>query len=414
MTLLLVMAANAVGLWPFDDELSYCRGDSASPPHQASLWHDGFPSATTPAALCEGSVVEQNDGTICIDGRLTYAQIAEALGRPTFAPAASSISINGHLTGGSANFVFGAEAAFLYDFVKNFRVDGIKYDAGPDLTNKLLAASSGQIDGVCLKPDFAMPRSAFYSISSQWLPASAPLPEDALTGASLAFFSLHSVVVERHTQSETDGTSWGASLGMRLFNAIAGIPLPSFVVSAVPGFLSLTGLLRLAMIGGTFSLDSAPQPLLAPGLAIENVQIDTEWSTFVAAVQGGLFRDAAALPLSFGVVVKKIVPAANATGCWSVPTAAIDIQAPVGEGPNLDEYTDAVVWPRLAAIGSVGLHFGKRLPAGSRLLRSALDKYSSCGAETGLSINPAACYHPMCERAEAATEFVYPSSYYAA
>ena len=109
----MTLVAGAVGLWPFDDELSYCRGGS-SPPHQASLWHDGFPSATTPAALCEGSVVEQNDGTICIDGRLTYAQIAEALGRPTFAPAASSISINGHLTGGSANFVFGAEAAFLY------------------------------------------------------------------------------------------------------------------------------------------------------------------------------------------------------------------------------------------------------------------------------------------------------------
>ena len=65
-----------------------------------------------------------------------------------------------------------------------------------------------------------MPRPAFYSISSQWLPASAPLPEDALTGASLAFFSLHSVVVERHTQSETGGTSWGASLGMRLFNTV--------------------------------------------------------------------------------------------------------------------------------------------------------------------------------------------------
>ncbi len=112
-----------------------------------------------------------------------------------------------------------------------------------------------------------------------------------------------------------------------------------------------------------------------------------------------------------GVVIKKITPAPSSVGCWSEPTAAIDLQMPVGQGAELDAYVDGVLLPALAAEGTVGLHFGKRVPAQSAVLRAALETYGRCGVQ--LSLSPPVCYHPLCSRTEHPSAFEYPQPYFA-
>ena len=73
--------------------------------------------------------------------------------------------------------------------------------------------------------------------------------------------------------------------------------------------------------------------------------------------------------------------------------------------------SNQVLYPALSAIGTVGLHFGKRVPAGSPVLTAALDKYAQCGVALGLS--PADCYHPLCSRTVTPSAFKYPLPYFA-
>lgn len=412
-------------LHSFFNPVVACRGIGA-PPHQSGLWHEGFPGLRTPTALCEGTIDVQGDGTICVTGRVTYEQIVLATGRPTFSPAAPTISINGHMVTGSANVVLGPEARFLYDFVKSYTVDGVVYSAGPTMLDNLLAASRGTIDGVCLDGSFAPYGPPGYKIAStRWGPGNVNIGE--FTNANLVFVSSHSVVAEFHTAADPwagwndgffgmllrppllGGSSWSEAVGMWLFNTIANIPVPSVITSAIPGYLGITGVFRCLLVGGTFGLEEYPLPLVAPPAAVENIQVDTEWSTLITAMNAGLFSSPT-IPFNLGIVIKKIQPGGD-NSCWTVPAAAIDVQAPIGQSDLLDQYVEGVLHPALSAIGSVGLHFGKRLPAGSNVLQSALDKYAGCGA--AVDLEPAnGCYHPMCTRTATPTAFEYPAQYF--
>jgi hypothetical protein len=403
-----------------------CQANGA-PPHQSALWHEGFPTSSLPTALCEGTIDVLDDGTICATGRVSYEQIALATGRPIFSPTALSISLNGHLLTGSANVVLGSEARFLYDFVKNYTVDGVVYSAGPSMLDNTLAASRGTLDGICLDGSFAPYGPPGYTIAStRWRPTDVNLEE--FMNANLAFVSTHSVIAEFHAPADPwagwndgllailqrpprlGGSSWSEALGMRLFNIIANLPIPSVVVSAIPGLLSLPFLLRFFLVGGTFGLEQFPLPLEAPVAAVEGIQVDTEWSTLIAAMEAGLFSSPTVSPY-LGIVIKRILPGGN-NSCWTEPAAAIDVQAPLGRSDLVDQYVAGVLYPALSAVGSVGLQFGKRLPAGSNVLRAALDKYAGCGAALDVE-TPSGCYHPMCTRTPTPTAFEYPAQYFA-
>eukprot|EP00967_Tisochrysis_lutea_P142574 scaffold263608_cov37-Tisochrysis_lutea.AAC.1 len=401
-----------------------CRANR--PPHQADLWHEGFPASNLPAALCEGSVQVQPDGTICVTGRVTYEQIAQAVGRPIFSPAARSISINGHLITGSANVVLGPYTRYLYDFVKTYTIADVEYSADSAMIDNLLAASRGAVDAVCLDASFAPYGPAGYTISSKrWNPSEVDAQE--FSGANLAFISSHSIVAEFHAPADPwegwnslygmferppllGGSTWSEALGMTVFNGVSSIPLPTFVISSLPGFLGLVGLLRLYLVQGTFSLEEHPLPLVAPPAAVEGIEVDTEWSTLMAAIDAGLFSSPS-LPSELAIVLKRVSPSENTVGCWTEPAAAIDIQAPVGSAAILDEYVDSVLYPSLATYGTVGLHFGKRVPSGSMVLNATLEKYARCGA--ALALNGGECIHPMCRRTTVPSPFNYPSKYYA-
>eukprot|EP00967_Tisochrysis_lutea_P069131 scaffold90764_cov32-Tisochrysis_lutea.AAC.2 len=401
-----------------------CRAPSLGP-HQNGLWRDSFPTSEQPLALCEGSITVESTGEICVTGRVSYKQIAEAVGRPIYSPAAPTISINGHLVTGSANVVLGANARFLYDFVTLYEVDGVQYTPDSMMVDRVLAASRGTIDKVCLNSSFAPNGPDGYTITSKrWEPKAVDVEEFA--SANIAFISTHSIVAEYHEEINLSGVSggllyqlshpaWlggssiGEAFGLFLFNLIANLPLPTCVTSLIPGVLGLTSLLRRLLIQGTFSLERHPLPLEAPDSLVENIQVDTEWDTLLQAMRAGLFS-APNVPFNLAVVIKRIQPTNGTFGCWDVPAAAIDIQAPVGWHDMLDGYVADEVYPALSAIGSVGLHFGKRIPAQSAVLQAALNKYSTCGAS--LNLSPAQCIHPMCERTPNPTTFEYPARYY--
>jgi len=401
-----------------------CRA-AGEPPHQSGLWHYGFPVSSLPAAVCEGTIDVQQDGTICVTGRVSYAQIREAVGRPTYSPAAPTISINGHLTTGSCNVVLGPNAHFLYDFVTSYTVEGTEYQADATMIDRLLAASSGTIDGVCLDASFAPNGPDGYTIRSErWAPADVDL--DAFATANLIFVSRYFIVAEFHEAADPwagwdgllgmlthppflGGSTFSTAIGVTLYNTISFLSVPSFLVTLIPGFLGVTGLTRNLLISGTFNIDQHPLPLLAPPTAVENIQVDTEWATLLAAMDAGLFSNPP-VPVDLGLVIKRITPAEPTNGCWTEPAAAIDIQAPMGKHAILDDWIRDVLHPALTAIGTVGLHFGKRLPAQSAVLQAALDKYEACGASVGLSLTE--CYHPMCKRTVTPTAFEYPSQYF--
>ncbi len=275
--------------WPVAEQLSPCRADASLWPHQSSLWHDGFPVGERPTAVCDGTIAVKHDGTICVAGRVTYRQIAQAAGRPIYAPAASTISLNGHLTTGSGNVVLGPSAHVIYDFVKSYEVNGTWYQADEHMVDRLFAASRGKIGGVCLDGTIAPRGPNAYSIeSTRWEPRAVDVAR--LADASFIFVASHSVVAEVHRPVEQwggwdspfgmlqrppilGGSSLGEALGMELFAAITAIPLPTFVVGLVPGLLGFTGLLRSLLVGGTFSTERFPQPLTAPDADVENIQV---------------------------------------------------------------------------------------------------------------------------------------------
>jgi hypothetical protein len=387
-----------------------CRG-ILKKGHGSSLWYDNFPIGRTdqPAPLCDGTVDVQQDGSICVTGRVTYEQLSEAVGKPIRAPASTSITITGHMVSGSANVGLGTEWGFLYDYITSYTVEGKEYVAASNnetsIVDDLLAASRGIIEKVCLSADFARD-PAWYRVSHRsWRVGNLDAVE--VEKANIVYFSRYTAVAEYFSGAEPPSVLSANAL-MRFLTSLGG-----FVPGAALRILPLTGATGIfrAAINGPVSTDRHPQPLTSPDTAVEDIQIDTEWDTFVAALEEGLFTTNK-LPLYFGAFVRKLTPlGSDPNGCWKVPVAAIDVQAPLGRAAELDEFVASTVYPALSKLGTVSLHLGKRLPEGSEILQSALNFYQSCGAE--LDVAPAKCYHPVCKRTTAVDAFEYPPGLYA-
>jgi hypothetical protein len=379
-----------------------CRQGKSKTPHQKELFQDDFPNDLEVEALCDGTIEVKATGEICMTGRVSYRQLAEAIGTPIRAPASDSISVTGHFITGSGNVVLGTEANFLYDFVTSYTVNGITYAAGANLADNVFAASRGLINGLCLDSSFTRPEEFYATTHDFWLPKNAD--EQKLMDANIIYVSRFSIVAEYHKPS-----NFGPYLGTitnTVITFFAGI-VPSFIFKVLP-LLAATGIFRLFVIGSA-STAQIPQPLQAPDVTVENVQIDTEWFALLNAMADGLFT-VDKVPLYMGVVIKKIEPLTIAS-CWSTTVASIDIQAPMGRGGSLDQFIQDTVLPALKNHGTVGLHFGKRLDSGSEILSTALSTYNSqCGVT--LNLSPANCYHPACNRASTLTNFTYPPSLY--
>lgn len=392
-----------------NDDVAYCRNPGTITTHMEGLWQDGWPNNQGKVkALCEGSVSMSEDGEICIEGRVTYTQIKESLGfNNIFAPAASTISVQGHLISGTGNAVLADEAYYLYDFISSYTINGTEYTAGPDIIDKMLAASMGTIDEVCFVSNFTQPE-VYYQLTHKTRPMNMAKVEDLET-ANVLMGGKFSVTMEYHNKVEKpSGLVLSLSkLRMQTFNTAAGTYTPPAVLAVVPLY-PLTGLLRQTIVGSsTFSTADYPQPLEAPDADVENIQVDAPWANVVTAMENGVFGQ---MPVLMGFLIKRISVSENTIGCWKdEQMASVDMQMPLSGAKGLDDYAENILLPALQELGEVSIHFGKRIPTGSNLLAAALTKFESCGAS--LNINPSPCYHPGCTRSTEVTEFEYPPEY---
>lgn len=390
------------------DDDKYCR-NSGTLTHQNGLWSDDWPNSQEDAkALCEGTTSLTDYGEICIDGRVTYRQMVEDLGFANiFAPAAETISVQGHLVSATGNVVLGGQAFFLYDFVSSYTIDGTDYVAGPDMIDNMLAVSMGTIDKVCFLSNFTQPES-FYQITHK-TSSTKRVDKELLKDANLVLGNKYTFTIETHAETEEPSgiVATISKARMALFKFASGLSTPAIVLLFVPVF-PLTGLLRQIIVGtSTFSTLDHPQPLAAPDQDVENIQIDAPWSSLMNVMEDGIFTD---MPILMGAVIKRISASESSNGCWKEEMAAIDLQMPVGRLDGLLEFTNDVLFPALDKLGEVSLHFGKRIPGGTDLLAAALDKFESCGASVNLTPDP--CYHPGCTRSTTITDFVFPPAYY--
>jgi len=396
------------------DAQSYCRS-ARLVNHQNGLWSDGFPLAASSQgkkALCDGTVTETAT-EICVDGRVTYRQLREAIGRPSRRPASDTVSLNGHLLTGSGNVVLGAEANYLYDYVTSYTVNGTVYQADDNSTNmvdNLFVASRGTIDAVCLDKDrFAPPEVRYYSTSHgvYWKGLFGGVNMDKVATANALFVSSKLIVTESY--EEKDSAPFLGGIGGLLNGAVSffGGLAPSFVLRILP-LLGFLGFFRL-FVFGTTSTERFPHPVPAPDPRVENTQVDTAWDTLIAAMRDGLFVTAG-VPLYFNIYIKRI-SVGDGKACWNTDAAAIDVQAPEGFAGRIDDFVEDI-YTALQVHGPVSMHMGKRFaPGGSNLLEAALNHYESeCGVE--LDVVPENCLHPACTRRNEIVEFNYPDAYY--
>jgi hypothetical protein len=383
-----------------------CRTRGIRVPHQSSLFRLDFPNDENVEAICDGTITVDNNGDICIAGRVSYAQIGAAVGKPIRAPAMDSVSITGHLTAGTGNVVLGSESRYLYDFVKNYTcgVGGMTYPANDgQMTNRLMAARCGLITNVCLDATFAQDES-FYHISHDLFVPPQKAIEEKYTKANVIHVSGAAIITEYHVPSDKP-TALG-TLTQSLVSFVTTLT-PGFILNYFPLF-GATGILRY-FVWGSVSTVKAPQPIVAPDFIIENIQLDTAWTTLMLAMRDGLFTEDL-VPPYFNVLVKKLSVNAASNGCWKEETAAIDFYAPDFYGAKLDVWMNDVVLPALTAHGHLTLHMGKRLAPASAIVQEAFDTYKNkCNVD--LDIDPMPCYHPACTRSsngQLATNFVYP------
>lgn len=391
----------------FASAVEYCRNPGTIT-HQNGVWSESFPNNQgNVKALCEGSLTTTEEGEFCIDGRMTYKQIKEALGyKNIFSPAASTISVQGHLVSGTGNAVLAGKAYYLYDFISSYTVDGTDYTDGTDILDNTLAASKGTISKVCFYSNLTQPVSHYEIRHTTSLMSGVDM--EKLADANIVFAGKYQVTMEHHVTVEEPSGIWSSlsNLRMSLFNLSTGFPTPDFVLALIPVF-PLTGILRQLIIGsGTFSTADYPQPLEAPDLAVENIQIDAPWTSLMTVMENGIFGDQPGLQ---GALIKRISASADSVGCWKEDMASIDMQAPKSAQVDLDNFAENVLLPALQAEGDVTLHLGKRLVTGSNMMAAAMSKFESCGASVNLSPSP--CYHPACTRSGVVSQFEFPPQY---
>lgn len=402
-----------------------CR-DPTIAPHQAAIWQNDFPFdlGNLPVGLCDGTITVQDDGGMCVTGKVNFDQLRDASGtdRPTYQITSGEVSFNGHMASGSAYVWLGPDVFYGYDFITSYTVDGVTYSADSSMTDRLLAASRGSIDGFCLSPAYRqVPRK--YKISHKvGLVTKKPFNIKKIKESSYTFISRYFVVYEYHEWMDDGGILGISSLiGGATYKAtnfltetFTAITAPDITAEDLgPAGLFPTNLfapLARLTVFGTVSTDQFPVPVSAPDDITESIQLDVEYAALLKALRNGLFS-AKSIPLYFYVRFKKVEPFTNGNSCFTETSVILEMTAPQQEGEKLDDWVDAVVLPALLDAGAtIGMHFGKRIPPNTETLQKAYEKYASCGVE--LNVSPTNCYHPACTRSLTPDDFNYPPQYY--
>lgn len=389
-----------------------CR-DNGLFPHQSTLWNDNFPNGENDEkviALCDGEISINGAGEVCVDGRVTYRQIQEFTGMPTYAPTSNTISITGHLIAGDAYTMLGDKFVFLYDLVSSYTINGTTYEADDTMVDNVLAASKGAIEGICYKTDFVRNETEYIKINHKiFLEGEANAEE--LEDATVIFASALGLVGEYYTKVE-DKPSILSNFRLSLQNSVSNSPTPDELFQIFPIFSLVPGL-RALIVGGVVSTDVHPQPLTAPDAQVEDIQIDTEWSTLLKVIDSGVFDDG--YPLFSLGLIRKVTILEGGFSCWRNTTeaAVIDITIPPGRAEEIDEFVVNKLYPAIKEQGgNVGLHLGKRIPNDStELMNDVFDFYARCGM-TVPDTKPEPCYHPLCSRQSIPTTFEYPSEFF--
>lgn len=265
----------------------------------------------------------------------------------------------------------------MQDFITSITVDGQEYKfdtnvfsksssfenstttVAGNLTDTLLGASRGTIDGVCFSSDIAQDNSYYKVSQKSWAPGNVDKSE--IEDANFIYGSKFRVVAEYN--EVTDAPLISANPLMTFFNLILSSPTPAILYSYIP-ILGFSGILRQALVFGTMSNQKHPQPLIGPNLYVNNIQVDVEWNVLITAIENGLFEQ---WPFYGGALIKRI--SASNKSCWSAEdTAALDLQFPFNQGEVVDDFVDNILYPMLTDLGgTVGSHFGKRIELLRRL-----------------------------------------------
>ena len=403
-----------------------CMRDPDSIPHLAGRWNDGFPSDTLPTPLCNGLVFIQGNGDICADGRVTYQQILDALdGDVFYVPSSSTVSVQGLMITGQGNVGLGPTWRYFNDFVSSYTIEGVTYNGGPAITDRTFAASMGTIDSFCLDASIREGPEYFEVSVDRYAPFDLQANAREIEDATAVYITFLSMTVEYHTalrEGDFDPNDLilpvEEDLGDGLFDGIAtllepenpnDLPFPR----NIPGAFSALGLLRSFQQPGIYATRNFPNGQYDGDLvyaAMEQIQIDTEWTTFLSMVDEGFFEDNPP-PIGLVVAVKHIFANGNSNGCWKEETAGIAMAVPIGSAEDVEDYSTQVYEAIARRGGTLTLHFGKRMPANREIIRAALSKLESCGVQT--NVNPVRCLHPICRRTDRVDNFEWPAEYYA-
>lgn len=213
-----------------------CRAGESMKPHQNGLWTDNFPDSGCEdcVALCNGDISTNDDGEICVDGRVTYKQIQEFTGKPTYAPTSNTISNTGHFIAGDAYTMLGDAFYFIYDLVSSYTVNGTTYDADASMVDNVLVASKGTIENICYKTDFVRDETEYIEVShATFLPGSADT--GVLDSASVIFVSAMGLTGEFY--NKVDGPNVLTPLSnfrLTLQYFLASFPTPAITLQYVP------------------------------------------------------------------------------------------------------------------------------------------------------------------------------------
>ena len=407
-----------------------CQPNPDSIPHMAGRWEEGFPSDRTPTALCNGQIFVQGNGDICVDGRVTFQQILDALANDFgddsvfYVPSSSTVSVQGLMITGQGNAGFGPTWRYFNDFVTSYTMNGITYNGGPTITDRTFAASYGTIDAFCLDRSIRDGPDYFEIVIDRYDPFDLQV-DDARTiqDATAVYISYFVMTVEYHravqegdfdpedlVQPAPETVGEGFFEGIPTFsdNDANDLGFPY----NLPGAFSALGLLRSQQEPGIYATRNFPNGQYDGDelyFAMEQIQIDTEWTTFLSMVEDGFFDDNPP-PIDSIVAVKHIFADRTSNGCWKEETAGIAMATPTRSVDELEDYVTDVYQAIERRGGTLTLHFGKRMPRDRTIIRAALRKLESCGVQ--LNVNPARCLHPVCRRTDRISTFEWPAEYY--
>lgn len=420
-------------------------------PNSANRWMAGFPASLKPTAICNGHITLQENGDICVEGRVTFQQIMDHCNCPIWTTSSSTVSINGLLTSGQGSVSMGTQWKYIYDFVTSYRINGTDYTATPgSALEHTFVASYGTVDAYCLDKSIRE-GPAYYEMDIAVYPRQLQVDASEIQDATTLFISCYALTVEYYRAIDAenaealdilDGT--GGAFGLdapRLIgdaieeildmfggsddapaNAtsnVAGdndedseLSSPGFI-AGLPGYFPVLGLLRAVNLPGVYRTSSFVNGLY-DGDSIkpsEQIHFETSWKTFLSLVEDGFFQDNKP-PLQMFVSIRRMTSDSNSKGCWTEDTAGIVMGAPSRAVDYLEDYADLVHEAIMNRDSRMTLHFGKRVPRNPAIVQTALDTLESCGVTIDLEDPAVRCIHPNCHRRVETASWSWPSEYY--